>query len=536
MTTAYPAALDTFVNPTAASNMSDPTVLHHVQHANLNDAVKAMQARVGVVGSTVAGTLTKRLADAEVAVLGAVQDSLNASAVIAPSANAVVAGLAVKANDAATTAALAGKQASLVSGTNVKSINGVSLLGAGDLAVSGGSALPVTTAFATAITFDAYRSMGAYTVTGALTFTVNATGSAVGGETTLSLIANGTNAPTFTGLALAGSTAYDNTVGRVNEISFFRTASGYYYGVLAGAIVDSIAPTLTSASVANATPSQVDLVFSEAMNALWSVASAFTVVGHTVLSITRLTATTGYLTLTTPFLAGEAARTLGYTQPGTNLMQDLAGNLLATIASAAITNNVVATSGALGVATIAYAPLNVTTSGFLDWTALNDVGLPGTYYRKVAANLIDITAARVNATFSQNGQTIPYSWTAGDSQYAPGAPTQDSSQAMVATNATLFARYRVIFPAGTVSRKARLYFKTFDNGAAATGKFTLRAALSDGSAAPSVTTLDAPAGLQNQAYEWTYTAGIAGQTLTVDIEIAANDYGQLLLDLATYGT
>ncbi len=110
------------------------------------------------------------------------------------------------------------------------------------------------------------------------------------------------------------------------------------------AAVDATAPTLVSAIVSNSTPSQVDLVFSEALNATWSASTAFTVSGHTVSGITRTGATTGYLTLTAPFVNGEAARTLGYTQPGSNKMQDLAGNLLANIASAAITNNVAPTS------------------------------------------------------------------------------------------------------------------------------------------------------------------------------------------------
>lgn len=105
---------------------------------------------------------------------------------------------------------------------------------------------------------------------------------------------------------------------------------------------DVTAPTLVSATVEDATPTRVDLVFSEAMNATWSAAAAFAVTGHTVSAVTRVTATTGYLTVTVPFTNGEAARTLAYTQPGSNKMQDLAGNLLANIASASITNNAAA--------------------------------------------------------------------------------------------------------------------------------------------------------------------------------------------------
>ena len=65
MTTAFPGALDAFVNPSAANSMSDALVLHSTQHANLNDAVAALQAKIGVTASAVAGTLTKRIADVE---------------------------------------------------------------------------------------------------------------------------------------------------------------------------------------------------------------------------------------------------------------------------------------------------------------------------------------------------------------------------------------------------------------------------------------------------------------------------------------
>lgn len=40
-------------------------------------------------------------------------------------------------------AALSGKQATLVSGTNIKTVNGTTLLGSGDLVVSGGGASPL---------------------------------------------------------------------------------------------------------------------------------------------------------------------------------------------------------------------------------------------------------------------------------------------------------------------------------------------------------------------------------------------------------
>lgn len=148
---------------------------------------------------------------------------------------------------------------------------------------------------------------------------------------------------TVTGLT--ASSAYDYRVSAINAIGT-GVASGTASGSTAAA--DVTAPTLVSATVSNSTPSQIDLVWSEAMNATVSAPAAFTVsAGHALTAHTYVTATTSYLTTSTAFVNGEAARTLAYTQPGTNNMQDLAGNLLANIASAAITNNVAAAGGTI---------------------------------------------------------------------------------------------------------------------------------------------------------------------------------------------
>lgn len=46
--------------------------------------------------------------------------------------------LGAKANASDVTTALAGKQDTLVSGTNIKTINGTTILGSGDMVISGG--------------------------------------------------------------------------------------------------------------------------------------------------------------------------------------------------------------------------------------------------------------------------------------------------------------------------------------------------------------------------------------------------------------
>lgn len=51
MTTVFPGALDSFTNPNAASGDSLASVPHDAQHSNINDAVKALETKVGINGS-----------------------------------------------------------------------------------------------------------------------------------------------------------------------------------------------------------------------------------------------------------------------------------------------------------------------------------------------------------------------------------------------------------------------------------------------------------------------------------------------------
>lgn len=48
MSTQYPASLDNFTNPTATDRLNSVTVPHHQQHADLNDAVEAIQTVLGI--------------------------------------------------------------------------------------------------------------------------------------------------------------------------------------------------------------------------------------------------------------------------------------------------------------------------------------------------------------------------------------------------------------------------------------------------------------------------------------------------------
>ena len=49
MATNFPTSLDSLTNPTSSDSLSSPS--HSAQHANSNDAIEALQAKVGVDGS-----------------------------------------------------------------------------------------------------------------------------------------------------------------------------------------------------------------------------------------------------------------------------------------------------------------------------------------------------------------------------------------------------------------------------------------------------------------------------------------------------
>jgi hypothetical protein len=60
MATNFPASLDSLTNPSAGDSLSSPS--HAAQHANVNDAVEALQAKVGVDGSAVTSSLDYKVA------------------------------------------------------------------------------------------------------------------------------------------------------------------------------------------------------------------------------------------------------------------------------------------------------------------------------------------------------------------------------------------------------------------------------------------------------------------------------------------
>jgi len=61
----FPTSLDVLTNPVASDATNAVSVPHATQHSNLNDAVEALEARVGITGSGVTSSLTYRIATVE---------------------------------------------------------------------------------------------------------------------------------------------------------------------------------------------------------------------------------------------------------------------------------------------------------------------------------------------------------------------------------------------------------------------------------------------------------------------------------------
>lgn len=63
MATNFPNGLDSLVNPNSTDSLSSPS--HSQQHANLNDAVEAIQTKIGIDGSEDSGSIDYKISTLE---------------------------------------------------------------------------------------------------------------------------------------------------------------------------------------------------------------------------------------------------------------------------------------------------------------------------------------------------------------------------------------------------------------------------------------------------------------------------------------
>ena len=65
MASNFPTSLDTFTNPSSTDAMDSVSVPHATQHSDLNDAVEALEAKVGADSSAVTSSLDYKVAQLE---------------------------------------------------------------------------------------------------------------------------------------------------------------------------------------------------------------------------------------------------------------------------------------------------------------------------------------------------------------------------------------------------------------------------------------------------------------------------------------
>lgn len=218
------------------------------------------------------------------------------------------------------------------------------------LNISGSSGL-TSVAFSTAIDLSSSKLLAPTTISGPITFTT--TGTPVAGNIVrVRLTANGTDVPVFIGFReQSNSAGFSNTANVVNIIDFIYDGVDYLTNIRQRVgdmgLVDTVAPLISSLAVTSATPTVINITANKSLQNITYLASSITVSGiasaPTVSSITYVDATHFNVMLSAAIVGADLPK-LSYTQPGTsaNQIKDISGNLLATFASATVTNGITA--------------------------------------------------------------------------------------------------------------------------------------------------------------------------------------------------
>jgi hypothetical protein len=79
MASSFPSSLDAFTNPSSTDAMDSVSVPHATQHADLNDAVEALEAKVGADSSAVSSSHDYKIAQLEAASTGKILQVVRAT-------------------------------------------------------------------------------------------------------------------------------------------------------------------------------------------------------------------------------------------------------------------------------------------------------------------------------------------------------------------------------------------------------------------------------------------------------------------------
>jgi|WetSurSiteA1Bulk_404760.scaffolds.fasta_scaffold00635_4 uncharacterized repeat protein (TIGR02059 family) len=214
-------------------------------------------------------------------------------------------------------------------------------------------------------------------------------------------------------LTLASPVVYGNTVTvlytkpATNPLQ--TTSGGQATSITAQSVTNNVAaavviPVYTSSSIANATPSVLEMTYNSTLANIVPATSAFTVMVNSAtrtISSISISGTMVSLTLASPVVYGNAV-TVAYTKPATNPIQTSSGGQAASITTQSVVNNCIPSTNQPPVVSIS-SPVN------------------GSSFRSPATITITANASDINGTISKveffNGTiklgertTTPYSF------------------------------------------------------------------------------------------------------------------------------
>lgn len=314
-----------------------------------------------------------------------------------------------------------------------------------DLAAAINRIFPTDVSFGTSIPFTGNSFMPQQSVSGALAFTVNATGAVRDARCYVRLVANGTNTPSFTGFKeWGGSMGYDARSGIVNELSFWYDGNDFWYSfaqAVGATAIDTVAPTFTTAQVANATRAVIAITMSETLDAASVPAtSAFSASGGRTVTGVAISGTTVNVTVNTAYAFGDTI-TVTYTKPGTGMLRDTSGNQTASFGPSSVTNNIATVPGAptIGTATAGNTTASVAftapgSNGGATITGYTATSSPGGLTGTGSASPITVsgltngtaytfTVTATNSEGTGSASAASNSVTPSAGATAPGAPT-----------------------------------------------------------------------------------------------------------------
>ena len=319
---------------------------------------------------------------------------------------------------------------------------------AGPAGPTGGANLPVAIAFNGTVPFTQNAVMPRQQVRGAVTFAPNAGGAVTGATVETSLVADGTNAPGFSGFKeWGGSAGYLNSAGTVNYVQFRFDGLDYTYSVVQ--VINPVAAPVLTGAAANSGQNAVTLTYSKALNTgQVPTQSAFTLTnsgGAQTVSAVAIAGSTVTLT-TSRTMASTDAVAVAYSPPATSPLASSDGENAGAVAAFAVP---VATSG---------APSNTVAPTLSSTTATTGTTLTvttGTWsnsptgftyqwaYADTSAAISGATASSYTPVAGDVGHTLKCTVTATNAN-GSAAAASNTSGAVTATSAAVFARYTTL--------------------------------------------------------------------------------------------